>query len=492
MPEEIQAPTLSNITEAEKASGDLQLRLAGIDTEQFFFERERAGLEAEAASSARQKAQGLRGRASYDSQRLREMDTERQALQAQLQVLAATTEIVDLSQQTQNLTNSLKEGRIAQAQAAFDGLAEWPLWLEKHMPFIQRDVEAAGQADALFQLFRKGNPRALTRINLIARAAESGLTCGRRADVLEMMARVQQSCEKERLRFSAHDQVRTVFPRLDREIVERLSALKFHGIRVPRETNVFAAAQTLADQIDLDPQVVDYLFTRRRDARLLRSDWERRLRVGFCTGHLIWDRPKTVNPKRLLDYNRLIDQEACTKALSIVDRSRGALLATFHSSMALMSRSVFNATFANRIVLDGSGTNTQTISMKDDARAGLFLALRAVLGGKAVLMAPDGRQGQRDHFCIAAGKPVRVAAGAALLAYESGCFSAWYNIVRDGKRFVPVVIEAPKPDKGEDFDSFAQRWLAFYGNQIEILLTGDPRKMSLRGAWWGTLSAWDR
>jgi hypothetical protein len=106
-------------------------------------------------------------------------------------------------------------------------------------------------------------------------------------------------------------------------------------------------------------------------------------------------------------------------------------------------------------------------------------------------MMPDGRLGKRNHFGKMLGRSIPTPIGAAFLAYESRCFSAWFNTVPRGGRLVPVVQEAPKPGKGEKFESFAERWLRFYWGQLEAFLTGDPSELCIIGKYWATLPMWD-
>jgi lauroyl/myristoyl acyltransferase len=191
-------------------------------------------------------------------------------------------------------------------------------------------------------------------------------------------------------------------------------------------------------------------------------------------------------------YTGLIDDAAREAAFGGIDQSKGALLVTFHGAMTGLNRKLFNEVFENRATLENAEASSAKSISTRDPRAALFAAMRLLLGGKSLLMAPDGRKGNRDQFGELTGKSVRTANGAALLAFETRCFCAWLNIVPEGRRLVPMVVEAPKPQKGERFEDFAERWTAFYWSQVEALLTGDPDRISLRGSLWGTLAAWDK
>ena len=73
--------------------------------------------------------------------------------------------------------------------------------------------------------------------------------------------------------------------------------------------------------------------------------------------------------------------------------------------------------------------------------------------------------------------------GAAFLAYETRCETAWCALRRDGRVFVPVMERGPKREDGESFPEFRDRLMGFYASMIESVFTGDPRSLALGGVW---------
>ncbi|HEY1710981.1 MAG TPA: hypothetical protein VGG10_22140 [Rhizomicrobium sp.] len=467
----------------------VQLRLAQIQREIAFFEQELAALRTQTKSAA--KTARFEKRAAYDGEQVRLLESERSALVAERATLAqnAAQPLQDLRDVTRRLAREIAKGNLTQARVSFDELATLsPIWLETRLPMLQKQAAEAGRLDLLFRLFLHGHADALSRLSLVAGAMEIGHKAGNEEKVEKLFALVRQRSDTHPLRFGSNDKTAAFRP-ADRDAVEEL---KYHGVRLAQPDDVFDAAEKLADRLDLDPALLDHLYRHRRDTSLPRAEWERRVKTACCVGHITWDRPACVNAKRTMRYGDLIDAQARAAAFGAIDQSKGVLLVTFHGAMTGLNRKLFNEVFENRATLENAETSSEQSISTRDSRAALFAAMRLLLGGKSVLTAPDGRKGNREQFGELTGKSMKMANGTALLAFETGCFCAWFNIVVQGRRLVPMVVEAPRPQKGERFESFAERWTAFYWSQIEDLLTGDPGGISLRGSLWATLAAWDK
>ena len=129
------------------------------------------------------------------------------------------------------------------------------------------------------------------------------------------------------------------------------------------------------------------------------------------------------------------------------------------------------------------------ISVKTGAHLAAFKAIKILRDRKMLLMVPDARgrvkQGgfKESSEVEILGRPRQFADGAPTIAFESGCATGWYMVIREGDRFVPVYEPGPSREAKESFTTFKERWWAFYAAQVEKLFTGDPRNISLFHFW---------
>lgn len=63
-------------------------------------------------------------------------------------------------------------------------------------------------------------------------------------------------------------------------------------------------------------------------------------------------------------------------------------------------------------------------------------------------------------------RPITFADGAPTFAFESGSATGWYTMVRDGDRFVPLIVLEPSRELKEPFKAYKDRWWAFYASQV--------------------------
>ena len=122
-------------------------------------------------------------------------------------------------------------------------------------------------------------------------------------------------------------------------------------------------------------------------------------------------------------------------------------------------------------------------------RGTAFRALKSLMQKEAVLIAPDGPylgDSARAEIRVF-GFPARVSMTAAFLAFEAKSDTGWCNLVRENGRFVPVYVPGPRPDAGEPFEPFKDRWLSFYATQIERVLSSDPKNLTVPVPHWSFL-----
>jgi hypothetical protein len=122
------------------------------------------------------------------------------------------------------------------------------------------------------------------------------------------------------------------------------------------------------------------------------------------------------------------------------------------------------------------------ISVKDP-NAALFVGVRAIQDGNPILIAADARAGTYKSSIRVLGIDVPMADGAPFIAYETGCDTIWLSVERFEQKFVPTFVPGPARRTGEKFDAFRERWFSFYTDQVNRILTGDPRSLALRAQW---------
>lgn len=474
-------------------SADIQLRLELKNREWKILRRLNREAEENCASAKPSEADRFARHFANVTERVTAARAAVRDLTKQKSAVAQTCAgFVDFDEAVGHFIETIKRGDRAAASDALDRLSVSPRFLEERLRPILDAAKTAGRLDLLFTLFANAAPRTLSRFSIVATAAVMGIEIERRREALALLEVAQRRSDTQPIRFGTMDML-SQLARLDQELAERLSLLKYNGIRMKTESDIFLAAKALADRIDLDPLLLDFLFEHRRSRSLPREAWEERIRIAFCVGQLIWDRPRSASPAgRVLRYGNLVSEADRKEAFAGIDRTNGVLLATVHGGTTPLNRVLFQEEFEEHVIVANSTTASTQISVKNNLDGGLFQTLRAMSRGKSVLIAPDGAHGTRNYFGEVLGRSIRTAAGAAFLAYESRCYCAWYYTVPTGDRFLPVVVTAPKPDKQESFESFAERWLSFYWAEFENLLTGDPDGICLIGRYWAVLSYWDR
>jgi hypothetical protein len=137
-----------------------------------------------------------------------------------------------------------------------------------------------------------------------------------------------------------------------------------------------------------------------------------------------------------------------------------------------------------RVLLMGTGT---ALKKGQDPREALFNALRVLQEGGTVALAPDGPMGKQSIELNVLGTKSPAGDGAAFLAYQSNCATAWCTAIRENDRFVPILEMGPRRESGESFKDFQDRFFRFYVEKIEGVLTGDPNNIALAGRWTNVL-----
>jgi lauroyl/myristoyl acyltransferase len=242
-----------------------------------------------------------------------------------------------------------------------------------------------------------------------------------------------------------------------------------------QEARLFEYAERIADEIKIAPAVLEFLRRNSRWQQLPRQQWERHVRVACAIDQISGRYFKTHQAEKL---QRLVDLPAAAERFETLKSPRGLLLLTFHGAFVIFARRLFAALAPDGHIM----AKSKTVS-SDDARGALFAALRKLQDGGALLVAPDGPHGKQTGKLGVFGKDSPAAEGPAYLAYASGCDIAWYTIVRERERFVPIIEPFPGRKTGEGLTAFRDRLCDFCSSQIETMFSGDPRNIVLRGRW---------
>jgi hypothetical protein len=175
---------------------------------------------------------------------------------------------------------------------------------------------------------------------------------------------------------------------------------------------------------------------------------------------------------------RLIDEQSIRDYFDQLTSASGILLLTFHGGLITLRRKLFG-TFERGL--------TFGLEAAKDPSGKLFVAMRAIEDGQAVLIAPDGPFGKRSGTLNVLGMTTPAGEGGAFLAYATSCKTAWYSVEWEDRRLVPKLESGPRRQADESYSDFKNRLFSFCSEKIEASLTGDPRNIALRGGQWKRL-----
>ena len=254
----------------------------------------------------------------------------------------------------------------------------------------------------------------------------------------------------------------------------------------PRDPDLlFENAEKVAD-IHGPLPVLDYLYDFAREPKLPREAWTRQALVATCIQYLLGDFFYGEPPWSM---THLFDPVARDQAVRALASPRGLVALTFHGGFAVGLLHFF-AAFVNDGLMIAPKARAQfgSLSARDSGPT-LFAALRALGEGRTVHIAPDGQFGRARSDIQVLGASCPVSDGAAFLAYETGCDTAWYVMLRKGRMFAPLVLPGPSRAPGESFNEFRTRLQCFYEERIEEQLTGAPESLAISLTWRKPLQA---
>ena len=248
---------------------------------------------------------------------------------------------------------------------------------------------------------------------------------------------------------------------------------------------LFENAETVADSHGPLP-LLDYLYDFAREPKLPREAWTRKALVSSCLEYLMEDffyhTPSS-------SMTRMFDPEGLDDAVRALTSPRGLVALAFHGGFGV-NLIHFLAAFVDEslIIAPKARPQFRSLSAKDPATT-LFETLRALREGRTVCIAPDGEVGRPQGTIQLLGADCAVNDGAAFLAYETGCDTAWSAMLRRGRLFAPIVVPGPSRAPGESYKGFRTRLMEFYRERIEAHFTGPPENVAISKAWRRRLKA---
>jgi hypothetical protein len=242
-------------------------------------------------------------------------------------------------------------------------------------------------------------------------------------------------------------------------------------------TNLAAAfddAQQRVSEIEIRRAILDFLYGKTRCKSLARVEWERQV----CVATAFDENLTRFGSGRLL--KQIANQLAVSlRSAAASELAFAAVLAiTYHGGFSVMLRRSFGHLFPGSVVI---GANSR-YAARDGAFA-LFAAREALLEGKSVLTAPDGRFGKETATVSVLGAKLLVTDGAPFLAHATGCNVMWFAPLWNGHSFAIEALPGPQRRTGEAFAEYRKRFYQFYVDRLEHAFTGDPANMPLTINW---------
>jgi hypothetical protein len=252
--------------------------------------------------------------------------------------------------------------------------------------------------------------------------------------------------------------------------------------RFGRVGTLLAAGAKGVRRVEIEQEILDYLYSKSRHAEMARDVWESDVRLAVAIDHRSRNFLRLAPREVVVDG--LVDQEAAADVVRRLNRPSGTLALTFHGSFAGLARATFGRLFADGVMIAAEGAHGAR-----DGGFALFAARQALLQGKTVLVSPEGGYGRQTGTIKVLDATRGVADGAPFLAHVTKCNTAWFSMIRTDTGFAPLAVEGPRHADGESFAAFRERFFAFYAEQLENSFTGDPRNLSLGPNWTRTFRA---
>lgn len=290
---------------------------------------------------------------------------------------------------------------------------------------------------------------------------------------------------------------------LDERALLALFHLKYGAWNIDSPDGALQEAARQAEKFRIAPETAEFFYQRSRGHDRDLSSWLHEFKTTQMLHHLFADGvvvkrfrhdPNTSlgnMAKRFCRFAGLqqhLDTAEAKRVFQDLDRSHGVLLSTFHGGFLKIATFFFvTETPDPHWVTSGRADRQKLniISVRDNERTAAFQTVKALMQGKAVLMAPDGpHYGTSSAATIEVlGLKTTISHGAALMAYEANSETGWISALRQGDMFVPQFVPGPRRRKGEIYSNYRDRWLSFYEERLNCALSSGPENLIPFGRW---------
>ena len=256
--------------------------------------------------------------------------------------------------------------------------------------------------------------------------------------------------------------------------------MKYGSYELDENIDIFAAAKSIIPRLALNKNMLTFLRSKTQHQSMASDVWSYRVHEAFALDHVVQD---LYSSRIRWNMEKYFDQVALSHVRETLRNTGGTLLITIHGGHIAALRTISDS-FEDWLTVQAiPPRKANQISAAGDARAALFAAFRALESGQVVLIAPDGGLGTRAERVMVFDIASAVSESGAMIAYEAKSATAWFAVNRVDDVLTPTLIFGPKCKDDETYAEFKVRWLAFYGQQIECLLSGDPSNLTLKPRW---------
>lgn len=264
--------------------------------------------------------------------------------------------------------------------------------------------------------------------------------------------------------------------------LESDSVLFEQGSDQSQTPNLIERASELAERIKLPQSALDYLYRHSQWPCASQTAWEKDVKTACAIGSMMRGLDQSMHQR---EFSRIADGVDLSGRLPA--EPGGTLLLTIHGGFTVMARWLFRTAIQDGLLLGKggirSGDGRKLVQRNGHYGDILFAALRHIQGGGTLLLAPDGLQGKRTESIDVLGRGMRLGDGATFIAHTTGCATVWYNLVRKGDYFSPVLEHGPRREERESFNEFQNRLYSFLKQKIEDIFVGDPRNIAVTSRW---------
>ena len=401
---------------------------------------------------------------------------------------AAGSELVDLER---NLAGALRSGDPARFTKAVVELADrHPLHLESvlipHLKSAARE-DAALVFDALLAV------DTIDRLKLVA----LGVTAAVRNERLEAALGWLRALVKVRagmMRFGPADRLgASLSPRAnDPNVRGLLLQLKYGEDAPARKRSLRAVAESAAARLDVDIDVAWEIYAMRDDRECAFEPWLQAFKTSLCIEHVANDRPR---PRQFTSHDLntpyRVDTSELEGLLSGRENGQGRMLLTWHAGLRVVALKTLQTMLPGSLTVQSlEGDPDKVIAVGQDGAAGLLRVVKELRRRKDIILYLDAKRGIRANFGAVGGRSVPHSLGPALAAYRTRCDTVWFTVLPEADGLKLEARLLPKPDVGEPFEIFAERWGRSYWAQVDRIVRGSPENLAL-GAFWTRPDQWE-